>query len=164
VAQASLTLNSAVSPSSVFGVIQIEAQRIIGTNRSDVHITPEAPPPPTGALIAALIGRSGRPIGHIHLTDKALGEFTEDDEAILVQLAHMAAVAVENALLCEELREGDRRKDEFLATLAHELRNPLAPNPQLAPGHAHGGGRPLSNGRQPGHDRAPGATDGTAGR
>ena len=27
----------------------------------------------------------------------------------------------------EALREGDRRKDEFLATLAHELRNPLAP-------------------------------------
>ncbi|MBA4067046.1 MAG: hypothetical protein C0501_25725 [Isosphaera sp.] len=27
----------------------------------------------------------------------------------------------------DELREQDRRKDEFLATLAHELRNPLAP-------------------------------------
>jgi CheY-like chemotaxis protein len=27
----------------------------------------------------------------------------------------------------EALREGDRRKDEFLAMLAHELRNPLAP-------------------------------------
>ncbi|MEW4570319.1 PAS domain S-box protein [Tautonia sp. JC769] len=27
----------------------------------------------------------------------------------------------------EAIREGDRRKDEFLATLAHELRNPLAP-------------------------------------
>ncbi|HEV2971712.1 MAG TPA: PAS domain-containing sensor histidine kinase, partial [Pirellulales bacterium] len=27
----------------------------------------------------------------------------------------------------EELKEADRRKDEFLATLAHELRNPLAP-------------------------------------
>jgi signal transduction histidine kinase/ActR/RegA family two-component response regulator len=27
----------------------------------------------------------------------------------------------------EALRENDRRKDEFLATLAHELRNPLAP-------------------------------------
>ncbi len=29
--------------------------------------------------------------------------------------------------LMEQLQEADRRKDEFLATLAHELRNPLAP-------------------------------------
>jgi signal transduction histidine kinase/ActR/RegA family two-component response regulator len=35
----------------------------------------------------------------------------------------------ENALRAseEQLREADRRKDEFLAMLAHELRNPLAP-------------------------------------
>jgi CheY-like chemotaxis protein len=33
----------------------------------------------------------------------------------------------ELAGLVERLRETDRRKDEFLATLAHELRNPLAP-------------------------------------
>jgi signal transduction histidine kinase len=33
----------------------------------------------------------------------------------------------ERTLAEERLRETDRRKDEFLATLAHELRNPLAP-------------------------------------
>lgn len=31
------------------------------------------------------------------------------------------------AMLNQQLREQDRRKNEFLATLAHELRNPLAP-------------------------------------
>jgi PAS domain S-box-containing protein len=43
------------------------------------------------------------------------------------ELAHRAAVAIENARLYSELKEADRRKDEFLAMLAHELRNPLAP-------------------------------------
>lgn len=33
----------------------------------------------------------------------------------------------ESKLIEQELREADRRKDEFLAMLAHELRNPLAP-------------------------------------
>ena len=36
------------------------------------------------------------------------------------------AVALQKAL-ADQLREADRRKDEFLALLAHELRNPLAP-------------------------------------
>ena len=43
--------------------------------------------------------------------------------------AHRAALNVmEDAIEAKEaLAESDRRKDEFLATLAHELRNPLAP-------------------------------------
>jgi PAS domain S-box-containing protein len=41
--------------------------------------------------------------------------------------AHMAEVAQENARLYDELRQADHLKDEFLAMLAHELRNPLAP-------------------------------------
>ncbi|WP_438021853.1 GAF domain-containing protein [Sorangium sp. So ce233] len=84
-------------------------------------------PPMRGWLAAPFIGRSGENLGLIQLTDKHDGEFTESDEAILVQLAHIASVAIENARLYDQLRDQDRRKDEFLATLAHELRNPLAP-------------------------------------
>jgi PAS domain S-box-containing protein len=84
-------------------------------------------PPPRGLLAAPLVDREGRNLGLIQLSDKYVGEFTAEDEVILVQLAQMASVAIENARLVQDLREGDRRKDEFLATLAHELRNPLAP-------------------------------------
>ena len=65
-------------------------------------------------------------MGLVQLFDKPDGPFTDDDEAIVVQLAQMASVAVENARFYQELRDNDRRKDEFLAMLAHELRNPLA--------------------------------------
>jgi PAS domain S-box-containing protein len=84
-------------------------------------------PPPRGWIAAPLLSRGGKNLGLIRISDKDYGDFSESDEAALVQLAHIASVAVENARLYAELREQDRRKDEFLALLAHELRNPLAP-------------------------------------
>ncbi|MHC5541126.1 hybrid sensor histidine kinase/response regulator, partial [Singulisphaera rosea] len=51
-----------------------------------------------------------------------------DRETRLVELyGRQAAEFIENAQLYRQIREADRRKDEFLAMLAHELRNPLAP-------------------------------------
>jgi PAS domain S-box-containing protein len=86
-----------------------------------------AHPPMRGWLAVPLIDRTGRNIGLIQVSDKIDGEFSEEDEAILVQLASIAANGFENARLYQSLQEQDRRKDEFLAMLAHELRNPLAP-------------------------------------
>ena len=42
-------------------------------------------------------------------------------------MASRAAAALENARLYRDIQERDLRKNEFLAMLAHELRNPLAP-------------------------------------
>jgi len=86
-----------------------------------------AHPPLRGWLAVPLTDRTGKNIGLIQASDKLQGEFSEEDEAILVQLASIAANGFENARLYHSLQEQDRRKDEFLAMLAHELRNPLAP-------------------------------------
>jgi signal transduction histidine kinase/ActR/RegA family two-component response regulator len=49
------------------------------------------------------------------------------DLALAEDLTSRAALALDNARLYREIQEEDRRKNEFLAMLAHELRNPLAP-------------------------------------
>ncbi len=50
-----------------------------------------------------------------------------DNLSLADSLAGRAASALENCLLYEEIQRADQRKNEFLATLSHELRNPLAP-------------------------------------
>jgi PAS domain S-box-containing protein len=49
------------------------------------------------------------------------------DMSLAKHHAALAASAEYVRQVNDRLREADRRKDEFLATLAHELRNPLAP-------------------------------------
>ncbi|MDB5946062.1 MAG: putative histidine kinase, atypical hybrid [Ramlibacter sp.] len=47
--------------------------------------------------------------------------------ALIKEVVGRASIAMENARLYNAVQEADRRKNEFLAMLAHELRNPLAP-------------------------------------
>lgn len=74
-----------------------------------------------------LITRSGKIIGVLS-THFREAHRPSDREIHLCNLcARQAVDFIENARLYAELRLADQRKDEFLATLAHELRNPLAP-------------------------------------
>ena len=50
-----------------------------------------------------------------------------DGEGRIIGASKVARDITDRKRAEEALREADRRKDEFLALLAHELRNPLAP-------------------------------------
>ena len=68
----------------------------------------------------------GRPLGALTLATAESGRrYTEDDLRFAQDVAHRAALAVDNARAYQALHVADRLKDEFLATLSHELRTPL---------------------------------------
>jgi GAF domain-containing protein len=61
-------------------------------------------PPMRGWLAAPLVGLDGRNLGLVQLSDKYEGEFTAQDEAMLVQLAHIASAASETVRLTDAVR------------------------------------------------------------
>jgi PAS domain S-box-containing protein len=79
-----------------------------------------------------LLALSGAVIGAISVQFTQPRRPTEREMRLADICARKAAVFIERARAQEALQAADRRKDEFLATLAHELRNPLAPIRQAA--------------------------------
>lgn len=96
-----------------------------GSFLNEIFHQTEDLPPTRGLLAAPLAERGSRNIGFLALSNKSDGEFTEEDESVLVQLAQTASAAVVNARLYREAQDANRAKDDFLATLAHELRTPM---------------------------------------
>ncbi|MBA3596634.1 MAG: response regulator [Methylibium sp.] len=88
-----------------------------------------------GTVLPLAVGE--RVLGALIVDDEAAGV----DQALLEDLAARAAIAFENSRLYrsleaelvvrrqaeQRLHDSNQRKDEFLAMLSHELRNPLAP-------------------------------------
>jgi signal transduction histidine kinase/DNA-binding response OmpR family regulator len=74
-----------------------------------------------------LLTRGGDLVGVFSTHYRTPHRLEEWDLRLLDLLSRQAADFIERTQAYEALQEADRRKDEFLATLAHELRNPLAP-------------------------------------
>jgi signal transduction histidine kinase/DNA-binding response OmpR family regulator len=78
--------------------------------------------------VTALPLRTGTQLlGMLLLAYSPLRHQSAAEDALVNELAGRASIALENGLLYSTIEEADRRKNEFLAMLAHELRNPLAP-------------------------------------
>ncbi len=79
------------------------------------------------AVISVPLKIRNRTIGVIGLVScDPNRRYTRREVELAENLAGRVAVAVDNARLFYAVKEASRQKDEFLAMLAHELRNPLA--------------------------------------
>ena len=80
-----------------------------------------------GAFVAAPLIRDGRLVAALCVSDLSPRAWTPEEVELVKETAERTWEAIERAHAQEQLREANARKDEFLAMLAHELRNPLAP-------------------------------------
>ena len=111
------------------------------------HGLPEGHPPVRSFLAVPVISRTSEVIGGLFVGHPEPGIFTDRSERLITGVAAQAAVAIDNARLYdaaqkaaaerERLLESERlarqeaermseMKDEFLATVSHELRSPLS--------------------------------------
>jgi signal transduction histidine kinase len=108
---------------------------VLDTNAPKLFLRPERhypyicqvdPPIVEALLIPFCVG--GEPVGTIWvLTHGVHRGFDAEDLRVMSNLAKFAGAAYQVVFSLETLQKADHRKDEFLAVLAHELRNPLAP-------------------------------------
>ncbi len=117
------------------GVVAERRQRMIvdASTQPDDALDPVDVIGTTACVCFPLLAEE-RLIGTLAFGSRRRPRFTLEELAVLQLVADQISIAIERERLMGELQarnaelaEADRRKDEFLAMLAHELRNPLAP-------------------------------------
>ena len=130
-----------------FGVVRVGDQTLTGTvakRRQRIIVDDESS---SREMLPADLPRSGvtawvcfpliaeeRLLGTLAFGSRRRRRYHLEEVAVMQTVADQIAICLERERLIDELRarrgelaDADRRKDEFLAMLAHELRNPLAP-------------------------------------
>jgi PAS domain S-box-containing protein len=83
----------------------------------------------TSAYMVVPLRARGRTLGVITLSSSRAHSnrsYGDEELALATELGARAGTAIDNARLHEEVLRADQAKEQFLATLAHELRNPMA--------------------------------------
>lgn len=79
------------------------------------------------AIICCPLVKEGRLVALMAVHQDRPRDWTAHEVALVEEAVERSWAHIERVRTTEALREADRRKTEFLAILAHELRNPLAP-------------------------------------
>jgi signal transduction histidine kinase len=111
---------------------EMEAQRItdiaawLHANFHDATSRARAESLGASAVLIVPLRAGGRAIGALHLVRTRPGaHHTVEEMHVADQFAGLAALALENARLYQESRRAVRERDDMLAIVSHDLRNPV---------------------------------------
>jgi PAS domain S-box-containing protein len=79
------------------------------------------------AIVTCPLVKEGQLVALMAVHQGIPRKWTKNEVALVEEVVERSWAHIERVRATEALREADRRKTEFLAILAHELRNPLAP-------------------------------------
>ena len=110
-------------PEAIVRVMNEREPRLIGASSPVVrHFSITADDP---LLLVPLISR-GETLGIIGATPPPGHPFTNDDLLLFADLARHGSLAIDNARLYLESQQAVRAREEVLAIVSHDLRNPLS--------------------------------------
>jgi GAF domain-containing protein len=75
------------------------------------------------AALALPLQARGRTLGVLAVARPSAKCYTPEERALAEDLAGRGAIALDNARLYQNIQEGDRRKNDFLAMLAHDAQS-----------------------------------------
>jgi len=88
---------------------------------------PELPRDSSSSIACLPLHLAGERIGAFQFGFEKPRFFTSADRVLFRDLSRQAALALDRSLLLQRAEKASHAKDEFMAMLGHELRNPLAP-------------------------------------
>jgi len=104
---------------------EIDDAMLVSGAKDDEHLAIMRELQMRSALIVPMIAR-GRTLGALSLISTETGRrYGPADEALALELATRAAIAIDNAQLYRGALAANDAKSAFLATMSHELRTPL---------------------------------------
>lgn len=109
-------------PEPIALVMQQHAPRLIGAASAIAsYFGVESPHP---IVVVPLVSR-GETLGVVAAIARADHPFTNEDVALLAELARAGSLAIDNARLYLDSQQALRAREEVLAIVSHDLRNPL---------------------------------------